>query len=80
MRIKINAVVLSINEKAVAGTAPDKTGPVMIEELMKLPSDVKIISLTPLFRGVLDGADLPTVSTVYQTHESPKPLNGWDRP
>lgn len=33
MRIKINAVVLSINERAAAGTATDKSGPALIDYL-----------------------------------------------
>ena len=44
MRITINTVVLSISDKVAAGEAIDKSGPVLIEELMKLPSNVHIVA------------------------------------
>ena len=44
MRIRINAVVLIISNKAASGNATDTAGPAVIQELMTLPSDVSIVA------------------------------------
>jgi len=44
MRIKINAVVLTISDTASRGERIDKSGPTAVEEIRKLPSDVEIVA------------------------------------
>lgn len=57
MRVTINAVVLSISDKAASGASPDKSGPALIEQLMKLPSNVCVTATEVLRSDALDIAE-----------------------
>ena len=82
MRVKINVVVLSISDKAAAGETTDRSGPALIEELMKLPSDIHIVATETLSRDLIgiterlrfyaDRGDVHLIATTGGTGLAPR--------
>jgi molybdenum cofactor synthesis domain-containing protein len=82
MRIKINAVVLTISDTASRGEREDKSGPAAAEEIRKLPSDVEIITIDIIpddlegisdrLRHYADRGDIQLIVTTGGTGLSPR--------
>jgi len=81
MRLKINAVVLSISDRA-AREGVDKSGPALIEALTRLPADVTIVAVEMLprdFDGIVarlqfyaDRGDVHLIATSGGTGLAPR--------